>query len=58
MRADQPGDDRILVLLPTARDGERTLEALAASGLVGQRCADVSELCAGIAQGQGQMNSA
>jgi DNA-binding transcriptional LysR family regulator len=46
-------DERVLVLIPTARDAERTASALAAAGLCCTICTDVAGLCAGIAEGGG-----
>jgi PAS domain S-box-containing protein len=44
-------DDRILVLMPTVRDGARTAKALAAAGLPCELCSDMGSLCAEIARG-------
>ena len=44
-------DDRVLVLMPTARDGERTKAALEGAGLAAEVCADVAALCREIAAG-------
>ncbi|MBA4029916.1 MAG: hybrid sensor histidine kinase/response regulator [Planctomyces sp.] len=38
-------DERILVLMPTTRDGERTCDALAAAGMSGLVCQDLDDLC-------------
>ena len=46
-------DDRILVLMPTAKDGERTRQALAAAGLDCIVCGDLAELCGEIERGAG-----
>jgi PAS domain S-box-containing protein len=46
-------DDRVLVLMPTAEDGERTRSALAAAGLICAVCRDLAELCSEIARGAG-----
>ncbi len=46
-------DERVLVLMPTAKDGERTRRALAAAGLACAVCGDVSELCREIERGAG-----
>lgn len=44
-------DDRILVLMPTVKDGDRTRSALIKAGLTCTICADLPELCREIAQG-------
>jgi PAS domain S-box-containing protein len=44
-------DERVLVLMPTAKDGERTLKALAQAGLSGCICREVHELCGEILKG-------
>lgn len=44
-------DERILVLMPTARDGVRTRNALAAVDLPCVICRDLPELCTKIAEG-------
>ena len=46
-------DERILVLMPTAKDGERTRKALAAAGLECVVCSNLSALCHEISQGAG-----
>jgi signal transduction histidine kinase len=46
-------DDRVLVLMPTARDGERTRTALAGAGLECVVCADLAALCREIEAGAG-----
>jgi PAS domain S-box-containing protein len=46
-------DERVLVLMPTVRDGERTRDALAGAGLDCAVCKDMAELCRGIALGAG-----
>ena len=46
-------DDRVLVLMPTARDGERTRNALAGAGLECTVCANLAALCRGIKSGAG-----
>ncbi len=46
-------DDRVLVLMPTARDGERTARVLAAAGLACVVCADFAGLCRNIHHGAG-----
>jgi PAS domain S-box-containing protein len=46
-------DERVLVLMPTARDGERTRRILAGAGLACTVCKDVKELCREIAAGAG-----
>ena len=42
-------DDRVLVLMPTAKDGERTQHALAEAGLEVVVCHDLDELAREIA---------
>jgi PAS domain S-box-containing protein len=44
-------DERILVLMPTAKDGERTGRALAAAGLSCAVCKDLPDLCREIGRG-------
>jgi PAS domain S-box-containing protein len=44
-------DERILVLMPAAKDGERTGRALAAAGLSCAVCKDFSDLCHQIGRG-------
>ena len=46
-------DERVLVLMPTAKDGERTARALAADGLSCTVCNNMRELCEQIALGAG-----
>ena len=46
-------DDRVLILMPTVRDGERTRNALAGVGLGCAVCKDVTELCHEIGRGAG-----
>ncbi len=49
-----PGtDERVLVLMPTAKDGERTGSALAAAGLSYAVCKDIADLCREIIAGAG-----
>jgi PAS domain S-box-containing protein len=48
-----PPDERVLVLMPTARDGERTARALAAADLGATVCRDLPELCRELAAGAG-----
>ncbi len=49
-----PGaDERVLVLMPTAKDGERTGSALAAAGLSYAVCKDLPDLCREIIAGAG-----
>jgi PAS domain S-box-containing protein len=45
--------DRVLVLMPTARDTERMGRALAAAGLAYASCKDVAELCRELEAGAG-----
>ncbi|VTR97915.1 diguanylate cyclase : Sensory box protein OS=Janthinobacterium agaricidamnosum NBRC 102515 = DSM 9628 GN=GJA_4246 PE=4 SV=1: PAS_3: PAS_3: PAS_3: PAS_3: PAS_8: HisKA: HATPase_c: Response_reg [Gemmata massiliana] len=47
------GDERVLVLMPTGRDGERTRAALEGGGLTAVVCADTGSLCREIAAGAG-----
>jgi PAS domain S-box-containing protein len=44
-------DERILVLMPTAKDGERTGRVLTAAGLSCAMCADFPDLCRQIERG-------
>jgi PAS domain S-box-containing protein len=46
-------DDRVLVLMPTIRDGERTRRALEQAGLACAVCKDMDELCREVARGAG-----
>jgi PAS domain S-box-containing protein len=46
-------DGRVLVLMPTLRDGERTLAALATAGLTGTVCPDLAALCREVSLGAG-----
>src|SRR3712207_5671190 len=46
-------EERVLVLMPTARDAERTCALLAEAGMVGAPCADVDALCPVLAAGAG-----
>ena len=46
-------DERILVLMPSARDGIRTQDALAAADLQSVICRDLTDLCSKIAEGAG-----
>jgi PAS domain S-box-containing protein len=46
-------DDRILVMMPTVKDGDRTRQALSGAGLECTVCGDLPELCREIARGAG-----
>jgi signal transduction histidine kinase/ActR/RegA family two-component response regulator len=46
-------DDRVLVLMPTVRDGERTRNALAGTGLECAVCQSMGELCRELERGGG-----
>ncbi|WP_435017588.1 PAS domain S-box protein [Tundrisphaera sp. TA3] len=46
-------DERVLVLMPTARDAERTLDLLAGAGMAGTACAGIADLCREMAAGAG-----
>ena len=46
-------DDRVLVLMPTAKDGARTARALAAAGLACTGCDNMDGLCREIDRGAG-----
>jgi PAS domain S-box-containing protein len=46
-------DDRVLVLMPTPKDGERTRQVLAAAGLDAVVCESVDDLCREIPLGAG-----
>jgi PAS domain S-box-containing protein len=50
---DTLSDERVLVLMPTARDGERTVRVLAGAGLGGVLCRDIAHLCREIGRGAG-----
>jgi signal transduction histidine kinase/ActR/RegA family two-component response regulator len=45
--------DRVLVLMPTARDSDRTALLLGESGVQSTRCADLSDLCREMRAGAG-----
>jgi signal transduction histidine kinase/ActR/RegA family two-component response regulator len=45
--------DRVLVLMPTARDSARTASLLGESGVQSTRCADLTDLCREIRAGAG-----
>jgi PAS domain S-box-containing protein len=47
--------ERVLVLLPTARDAERTTTLLAEAGVASARCNDLGELCRELRAGAGAM---
>lgn len=53
MTSLSPQDERILVLLPTARDGERTRAALRDAELECVVCGDLDELCRELVRGAG-----
>src|SRR5947209_3161231 len=44
---------RILLLAPTGRDAEATVQILSRAGFASEACADAEELCRGIEQGAG-----
>ncbi|HEY4640946.1 MAG TPA: ATP-binding protein [Thermoanaerobaculia bacterium] len=44
---------RILLLAPTGRDAETTVQILSRAGFASEACADAEELCRGIEQGAG-----
>ncbi|HEV7428281.1 MAG TPA: ATP-binding protein [Thermoanaerobaculia bacterium] len=44
---------RILLLAPTGRDAETTVQILARAGFASEACSDAEELCRGIEQGAG-----
>lgn len=46
-------EDRVLVLMPTARDAARTCEVLAGEGLAGTACADIDAVGRELAAGAG-----
>jgi PAS domain S-box-containing protein len=46
-------DDRILVFMPTVKDGEKICQALSQAGLDCTVCGDMTELCREIGQGAG-----
>src|SRR5688500_13333959 len=53
MRPDlDPGvQERVLVLAPTGRDGELTVDVLRQSGFLADECPDIHALCRGIEGG-------
>jgi signal transduction histidine kinase/DNA-binding response OmpR family regulator len=46
-------DERVLVLMPTARDAERTKVLLAEQGMASRVCADMAEVCRALSEGAG-----
>jgi PAS domain S-box-containing protein len=48
-----PFDERVLVLMPTSRDGERTGRVLSEAGLECTLCTDLAHLCREIERGAG-----
>src|SRR6185312_2165624 len=46
-------DKRVLVLMPTSRDGERTGRVLSEAGLEYTLCTDIAHLCREIGRGAG-----
>lgn len=46
-------DERVLVLMPTSRDGRRSGQVLAEAGLECEICADIDHLCREIGRGAG-----
>src|SRR5689334_6332254 len=52
MKRNEPGE-RLLVLLPTAKDSERTVTACSSLNIAYRACADLKELCAEILKGAG-----
>lgn len=53
MAAAAPHDERVLILLPTVRDGERARAAIVRAGLHATVCADMAELCREMIAGAG-----
>ena len=53
MTSKAPCDERVLILLPTVRDGERTRKALDESGIACIVCQDLNHLCEKIIAGAG-----
>jgi signal transduction histidine kinase/ActR/RegA family two-component response regulator len=45
--------ERVLVLMPTPRDAERTVALLTEAGIPSMACADLTELCRGLRAGAG-----
>jgi len=50
---DTLSDERVLILMPTARDGERTGQVLDTAGLDHVLCTDISHVCREIERGAG-----
>ena len=50
---EQSPDERVLVLMPTAQDAERTRALLAEAGMACATCADVEAVCRELAAGAG-----
>lgn len=50
---DTISDGRVLVLMPTSKDGDRAFRALAAAGIECTVCQDMGELCSEIGRGAG-----
>ena len=50
---DTPPDERVLVLMPTMRDGERTAAVLAGAGIPCDVCSDIDHLSREIGRGAG-----
>ena len=50
---DTPSDERLLVLMPTARDGERTGRVLAEAGIDYVLCGEINHLCGEVGRGAG-----
>ncbi len=53
MTSDDELNERLLVLMPTVRDAERTVAALAEAGISALVCSDVAELCREMRRGAG-----
>ena len=48
---DTNKDERVLVLMPTVRDAQRTLEILAEAGVSGTMCAELAQVCCELREG-------
>jgi signal transduction histidine kinase len=53
VKSSQESNERLLVLLPTAKDAERTVAAMAEANISSFVCSDVVDLCREISRGAG-----
>jgi signal transduction histidine kinase/CheY-like chemotaxis protein len=51
--ADAQRDERVLVLMPTERDAQRTADSLQEAGIASSACADLSDVCRELRAGAG-----